>query len=464
MKVVVKAENLGKVYAINHEANVSRSLGATLESGLRKLVSLGRAGHGRERAPEALEQRRSVEQFRALDDISFEIRQGDRVGVLGRNGAGKSTLLKIISRVVEPTSGSLTLRGRIASLLEVGTGFHPELTGRENVFLNGAILGMSRGEIARKFDEIVDFAEIERFIDTPVKFYSSGMYVRLAFSVSAHLEPDILILDEVLAVGDMRFQRKCIDKMQLAGREGRTLMFVSHSTQAIIQTCKTALYLKEGRLHTYGPVETAVGAYTLDNVIAAPAPPTPESEAAVAAAAAEQDDDEDSVDEWLQGEYVYKEGDELYREVGDFADFIGARLLDAAGAVSARLPIHQPIRCVMRYRVRRNTPFRLVPNFHFYLEDGRRFFIAFPEHVAPTDPGEYDATCIVPPFLINTGRYTVTLCLSSYDLPNPVHFASDQALRFEVFEPPDSDPRRHGWNGGLPGVSRPHLDWEISKT
>jgi lipopolysaccharide transport system ATP-binding protein len=462
MKVVVKAENLGKVYAINHEANVSRSLGATLEGGLRKLVSLGRAGHGRERAPEALEQRRSVEQFRALDDISFEIRQGDRVGVLGRNGAGKSTLLKIISRVVEPTSGSLTLRGRIASLLEVGTGFHPELTGRENVFLNGAILGMSRGEIARKFDEIVDFAEIERFIDTPVKFYSSGMYVRLAFSVSAHLEPDILILDEVLAVGDMRFQRKCIDKMQLAGREGRTLMFVSHSTQAIIQTCKTALYLKEGRLHTYGLVDAAVGAYTLDNVIVAP-PPAPESEAAAAAAAAQQDDDEDSVDEWLQGEYIYKEGDELYREVGDFADCIGARLLDGSGAVSSRLPIHQPIRCVLRYRLRRDVPFRVVPNFHFYLEDGRRFFIAFPEHVAPSTAGEYEATCVVPPFLINNGRFTVTLILSSYDLPNPVHFAAENALRFEVYEPTGSDPRRHGWHGGLPGVSRPHLGWEITK-
>lgn len=459
MKVVVKAENLGKVYAINHEANVSRSLGATLESGLRKLVSLGRAGHGRERAPEALEQRRTVEQFRALDDISFEIRQGDRVGVLGRNGAGKSTLLKIISRVVEPTSGSLTLRGRIASLLEVGTGFHPELTGRENVFLNGAILGMSRGEIARKFDEIVDFAEIERFIDTPVKFYSSGMYVRLAFSVSAHLEPDILILDEVLAVGDMRFQRKCIDKMQLAGREGRTLMFVSHSTQAIIQTCKTALYLKDGRLHTYGMVDAAVSAYTLDNVAAVPPPPAPAADAP----AVEEDDEEEERDEFLQGEYTYREGDELYREVGDFAEFIGARLLDASGGVSARLPIHQPIRCVLRYRMRRDVPFRMVPNFHFYLEDGRRFFIAFPEHVAPSKAGEYEATCIVPPFLINTGRYTITLGLSSYELPNPVHFAADRALRFEVFEPQDSDPRRHGWTGSLPGVNRPHLDWEISK-
>lgn len=456
MTVVVKAENLGKVYAINHEASASRSLGATLEGGMRKLVSLGRAGLGRMQPPEELApRRRTVEQFRALDDISFEIRQGDRVGVLGKNGAGKSTLLKIISRVVEPTSGSLTLRGRIASLLEVGTGFHPELTGRENIFLNGAILGMSRGEIARKFDEVVDFAEIERFIDTPVKFYSSGMYVRLAFSVSAHLDPDILILDEVLAVGDMRFQRKCIDKMQLAGREGRTLLFVSHSTQAIIQTCKTALYLKDGRLRSQGLVESVISDYTMDNVVEASAPRKAEAGQA----------DDGSGDGWLRGEYKYVEGvSELYREAGDFADCIGGRLTDGSGAVSARLPIHQPFRCTLRYRLNREVPFRIVPNFHFYQESGQRFFIAFPEHVSPTESGEYEATCIIPAFLINTGRYTVTLILSSYDLPNPVHFAAEHALRFEIFEPEGSDPRRHGWNGVLPGVSRPHLGWEITKS
>jgi lipopolysaccharide transport system ATP-binding protein len=457
MTVVVSAQNLGKVYAINHEANVSRSLGATLEAGLRKFVPAGRFGRNRGEAPQALvSQRRSVEQFRALDDLSFEIRQGDRVGVLGKNGAGKSTLLKIISRVVEPTSGTLTLRGRIASLLEVGTGFHPELTGRENIFLNGAILGMSRSEIARKFEEIVDFAEIERFIDTPVKFYSSGMYVRLAFSVSAHLDPDVLILDEVLAVGDMRFQRKCIDKMQFAGREGRTLLFVSHSTQAIIQTCKTALYLKDGRLRSQGPVESVVSDYTMDNVIARPAGSgdTP----------AEGEADDGSSDAWLRGQYTYVEGvSELYREAGDFADCIGARLTDASGEVCARLPIHRQFKCTLRFRLKRDVPFGMVPNFHFYLDGGQRFFIAFPEQVAPSQAGEYEATCIVPAFLFNTGRYTVTLILSSYELSNPVHFAAENALRFEIFESPGSDPRRHGWNGALPGVSRAHLGWEISE-
>jgi lipopolysaccharide transport system ATP-binding protein len=281
--------------------------------------------------------------------------------------------------------------------------------------------------------------------------------VRLAFSVSAHLDPDILILDEVLAVGDMRFQRKCIDKMQLAGREGRTLIFVSHSTQAIVQTCKSALYLKEGRMRSYGPVESVISDYTLDNVVAAPS-------AGDVAAGREAVSREPFVDNWLQGEYKYVDGvSEIYREAGDFADLVGARLLDTSGQVSARLPIHQPFRCVLRYRLRRDIPFRVVPNFHFYLEDGQRFFIAFPEHVAPSTEGEYEATCVVPPFLINTGRYTVALILSSYELPNPVHFAADRALRFEIHEPAGSDPRRHGWNGGLPGVSRPHLAWEIDK-
>lgn len=184
--------------------------------------------------------------FMALDDVSFEVKQGDVLGVIGRNGAGKSTLLKIISQVTAPSSGTIKIKGRIASLLEVGTGFHPELTGRENVFLNGAILGMSKDEIRRKFDEIIAFAEIEKFIDTPVKRYSSGMYVRLAFAVAAHLEPEILIIDEVLAVGDVQFQQKCLGKMQNVGKEGRTVLFVSHNMGAIEQLCTSALLLDKG--------------------------------------------------------------------------------------------------------------------------------------------------------------------------------------------------------------------------
>jgi len=202
-----------------------------------------------------------VEEFWALRDVSFEVNQGDRMGIIGANGAGKSTLLKILSRVTEPTSGRVTITGRVSSLLEVGTGFHPELTGRENIFLNGAILGMSAAEIRRKFDEIVAFAEIEQFLDTPVKRYSSGMYVKLAFAVAAHLDPDILIVDEVLAVGDVRFQRKSLGKMETAAKEGRTVIFVSHSMVAIKNLCHSAILLDKGRATMKMNVDDAINRY-----------------------------------------------------------------------------------------------------------------------------------------------------------------------------------------------------------
>lgn len=201
------------------------------------------------------------EEFWALQDVSFEVKQGDRVGIIGRNGAGKSTLLKLLSRITEPTTGQITLNGRVASLLEVGTGFHPELTGRENIYLNGAILGMSKVEIKRKFDEIVAFAEVEKFLDTPVKHYSSGMYVRLAFAVAAHLEPEILIVDEVLAVGDAQFQKKCLGKMEDVSKSGRTLLFVSHQMGMVSQLCNQALWLEKGKIVQQGDPQSVISLY-----------------------------------------------------------------------------------------------------------------------------------------------------------------------------------------------------------
>jgi lipopolysaccharide transport system ATP-binding protein len=201
------------------------------------------------------------ETFWALKDVNFTVQQGDRVAVIGRNGAGKSTLLKILSRITEPTSGRFSIRGRVSSLLEVGTGFHPELTGRENIFLNGAILGMTRAEIARKFDEIVAFAEVEQFLDTPVKRYSSGMYVRLAFAVAAHLEPEILIVDEVLAVGDVQFQKKCLGKMEDVGKEGRTVLFVSHNMAAVNQLCTKGILMAKGQVSAEGAVKNILDQY-----------------------------------------------------------------------------------------------------------------------------------------------------------------------------------------------------------
>lgn len=250
---IITAENLGKRYTLRHEAQVPyQTLREALTAKARRVFSAGR--------PDA--HLATSEDFWALRDINFEVQRGDVVGIIGRNGAGKSTLLKILSRITEPTTGRIRLRGRVASLLEVGTGFHPELTGRENIFLNGSILGMSKGEIRRNFDEIVSFAEVEKFLDTPVKHYSSGMYVRLAFAVAAHLNPEILVVDEVLAVGDALFQKKCLGKMKdVAEHSGRTVLFVSHNMAAVEHLCNSAVMLANGRVHTCGPTRDVLDAY-----------------------------------------------------------------------------------------------------------------------------------------------------------------------------------------------------------
>ena len=260
-EVVIWVENLGKCYHIQHQAQRQRYtalrdvLADKTKSLARRLWSLtARTPHSALRTPHS-------EDFWALKDVSFEVKQGDVLGIIGRNGAGKSTLLKILSRITEPTEGRVRIKGRVASLLEVGTGFHPELTGRENIFLNGAILGMTREEIKRKFDEIVAFAEVEKFLDTPVKRYSSGMYVRLAFAVAAHLEPDLLIVDEVLAVGDAAFQKKCLGKMQDVSKGGRTILFVSHNMGALKSLCTAAIELQAGRLTAKGETAKVVGNY-----------------------------------------------------------------------------------------------------------------------------------------------------------------------------------------------------------
>lgn len=262
--VAIRAEGLGKSYRIAHQSNAQSS---TLRDAItHTLGGVGRTAaellRGRRPIPE-----RQVEEFWALKGVNFSINQGDVVGIIGRNGAGKSTLLKVLSRITEPSDGRVEVRGRVASLLEVGTGFHPELTGRENIYLNGAILGMDHAEIRRKFDEIVDFAGVEKFLDTPVKRYSSGMYVRLAFSVAAHLEPEVLIVDEVLAVGDAEFQKKCLGKMQLVAGEGRTVLFVSHNLAAVERLCDRGLVFDSGALVFSGNIEAATSYYLRESQV-----------------------------------------------------------------------------------------------------------------------------------------------------------------------------------------------------
>ena len=257
MDWIIRAQHLAKKYRIRH---LKQTRYSTLRDTLTETARNFFHDHGQAlNGPPQSHSKR--EDFWALHDVSFEVRPGEKLGIIGRNGAGKTTLLKILSRITEPSTGRVELRGRVASLLEVGTGFHPELTGRENIFLNGAILGMHRREIVRKFDEIVAFAEVEQFLDTPVKRYSSGMYVRLAFAIAAHLEPEILIIDEVLAVGDVQFQKKCLGKMGEVSRKGRTVLFVSHNMGAIKQLCENCLWLEKGEILQQGPSRQIIQSY-----------------------------------------------------------------------------------------------------------------------------------------------------------------------------------------------------------
>jgi lipopolysaccharide transport system ATP-binding protein len=255
--IVINVENLGKKYIIGHQRQEPyRSLRDAIVNGVKSMKQKIVTPLGRKIGNPA------YEEFWALKDVAFQIKRGEVLGIIGRNGAGKSTLLKILSRITEPTTGRITINGRVASLLEVGTGFHPELTGRENIYLNGAILGMTKLEIKSKFDEIVAFAEVEKFLDTPVKYYSSGMYVRLAFAVAAHLEPEILVVDEVLAVGDAAFQNKCLGKMEnVATKEGRTVLFVSHNMATVSLLCNRSVYLSNGQVREIGTTEKVVSTY-----------------------------------------------------------------------------------------------------------------------------------------------------------------------------------------------------------
>jgi lipopolysaccharide transport system ATP-binding protein len=311
----------------------------------------------------------------ALKDVSFEIRRGEVVGIIGRNGAGKTTLLKILSRITEPTTGSVDLYGRVGSLLEVGTGFHPELTGRENIYLNGAILGMKRTEIERKFDEIVDFAEIAKFIDTPVKHYSSGMYVRLAFAVAAHLEPEILLVDEVLAVGDAAFQKKCLGKMGDVAQSGRTVLFVSHNMAAVRRLCQKAIYFKEGNKAFEGDTAHAIDLYIVH--------------------------DEDN----LKAEFP-----------ANAESPIKLRRIEILDAHS--IPVEQEVESSEGFRIRVHYDVnRHIQGIHTFLRinlaDGETLISTGdadkkPERLGDREPGHYIADVLIPPKLLGEGRYSIT--------------------------------------------------------
>ncbi|WP_394560353.1 ABC transporter ATP-binding protein [Aquipseudomonas alcaligenes] len=372
----------------------------------------------------------SAREFWALRELGFEIAEGDKVGIIGKNGAGKSTLLKLLSRVTEPTTGEIRVRGRVSSLLEVGTGFHPELSGRENIFLNGVVLGMSRMEVRRKFDEIVEFAGVADFLDTQVKHYSSGMYMRLAFSVAAHLDPDILIVDEVLAVGDAEFQKKCLGKMQEIGSGGRTVLFVSHSMQSVTSLCNKCILLENGRVKRQGSPSEVVLEYFGGGHGAG------------------------RVDFASQGRNIGDAGVELlYGEVLDHE-------LHHALEIDIRKEAH--IR--MGFRVKALSTKHYVPNFHFTLPGGTYAFVSSPQTAGILAPGDYEASCRVPGDLLNEGTYAVGLAVSSFGASSEVHFFEQGALSFNVKDSMDTSVGRgHGYGNIMPGSVRPLLPWTIVK-
>ena len=416
MKHIIRVENLSKQYRIG-----KREPYETLRDTVANVI----------RAPirKLLGNRSSAEHIWALRDVSFTVQRGETVGIIGRNGAGKSTLLKILSRVTEPTSGRVKLYGRVASLLEVGTGFHWELTGRENIFLNGSILGMRRAEIKQRFDEIVAFAEIEKFLDTPVKRYSSGMYLRLAFAVAAHLEPEILLVDEVLAVGDANFQRKCLSKMEDVGRQGRTVLFVSHNMPAVTRLCPRAILLDGGKVISDGPSNQVVSSYLTSGLGTTAAR------------------------EWLgRGSAP---GNEIVR-------LRAVRVRNQHGILSDTLDIREPISIELEYEVLQPGHV-LVPNYDFYNEEGIQVFVAreidpvWDGRVRPV--GRYASTAWIPGNLLSEGTFLVGAAISTMN-PAMVHVHERDAVAFQVVDSMDGNSARGDYAGPMPGVVRPVLRWQ----
>jgi lipopolysaccharide transport system ATP-binding protein len=369
--------------------------------------------------------KKSKEDFYALQDINFTVNEGESVGIIGKNGAGKSTLLKIISKITPPTEGSIIYRGRVASLLEVGTGFHGELTGRENVFMNGSILGMRKAEIKKNFDAIVDFAGVDKFIDTPLKHYSSGMQLRLAFAVAAFLENEILIIDEVLAVGDTEFQKKCIGKMDEVSKSGRTLLFVSHQLSVVSSLCKSGLLLAGGKIAFNGTADDAI-AYYMEHV------------------------------EVVNSEITWDA-----TAGNDFIQPVKAVVYTNEGGSTQAVPIGQPFCIEFTYQVLAHGPCPRV-NFHIFMATGEAAFVTVDHTVADSiQPGIYASKVYIPDNFLNEGIYKIGVAISTMN-PVMVHFSDYEALRIEVIDDLNAV-TRGGYTGKIKGAVRPLLQWNTQK-
>jgi lipopolysaccharide transport system ATP-binding protein len=427
MTTAISVKNLGKRYQIGAAESKFRynMLRDVIMDTVYAPVRIAKALVGKS-------ERRSNQNFVwALDDVSFDLEEGKVLGIVGRNGAGKSTLLKILSRVTEPTTGTVTVRGRVGSLLEVGTGFHPELSGRENIYMNGAILGMKRAEIDKKFDEMVDFSEVGQFIDTPVKRYSSGMYLRLAFAVAAHLEPEILVVDEVLAVGDAEFQRKCLGKMNDVAQQGRTVLFVSHNMSAILRLTEEAIVLKKGQLIKRAPTAEAVDFYL-------------------------------SSGQAESGQRVW-EADDVPAASEPFRP-VSIRLKDRSGKVVDTIRSTEPLTVEWEYQI--NAPITgLRVGVYLSTMRGEYVFTAFDtddagqyEQFGSRQAGRYISRCEIPADFFNEGRYSLGVNASSFGVKR--YFMDENALSFNV---DISGAPGMQWAEVRQGPVRPRLNWKIEK-
>jgi lipopolysaccharide transport system ATP-binding protein len=427
---IISMENLSKRYLVGHQAAERERYVA-----LRDVIARGTKNFVRKAADLArgrqIVQGDEVEEFWALKDVSFEVKSGEVLGIIGRNGAGKSTLLKILSRITEPTSGRVRIRGRVASLLEVGTGFHSELTGRENIFLNGAILGMRREEIKRKFDEIVAFAEVDKFLDTPVKRYSSGMYVRLAFAVAAHLEPEILIVDEVLAVGDAEFQKKCLGKMGDVASGGRTVLFVSHNMAAINRLCRRCLLLEAGHLKADAGTQAISAQYMVSDL----------------------------------GTMAARRWSDRKQRPGDGTVRLIAVSIKQEGNIAESADIRSPVDIEMIYETLEDNV-TLLSAFSFFDANGTHLFgtadFHDPQYSRPRKSGIYISSCRVPGNLFSEGVVRVVPEVSTRQPFYQIHFLVFDSVAFQVVDEGLPGSVRGTWGRPIPGVMRPACEWQTS--
>lgn len=420
----IKVKNLGKKYILSHRQEEKYEelrdiITSKSKKILKKVFNPSAAGRFRSK----------YEEFWAVRNISFDVEEGEKLGIIGPNGAGKTTILKLLSRITAPSEGKFSIKGRVASLLEVGTGFHPELTGRENIYLNGSILGMRKVEIERRFDEIVDFAGIEKFLDTPVKRYSSGMYVRLAFSVSAHLEPDILMVDEVLSVGDYQFQKKCLGRMEKVNREGRTVIFISHNLTALRSLCNDAILLEKGKLVARGPVGKIIDKYTNE----------------------------------LKKNIFYRDWDDEKTAPGNDSAIIRmVRITDRNGNEIDEIYTNTDFYVEISFKTKSDKSF---VGLTIILKDSENniVFSSINNHEEswygkPMPSGNYRSVCAVPGNLLNNKFYSLSIILFGKN------FSDDRTIDNVIsFEVTDSVDVRGDFFGGIGGHVRPLLDWHTEK-